>query len=71
MKTLLERLKPEYLELLENEKTNFPFLVDAVKYELKYVHFFTEIRVGFACSLCDLCKISLGLVELDSLFIKE
>ena len=68
MKNLLERLKPEYFELLENEKFKFPYIIEAIKSELQNRHFFTEIKLGLAYSLCDFCKVNLGLVEINNLF---
>ena len=71
MKTLLERLKPEYLEILENEKTKFPNLVELIKLELQNCYFFTEFKLGVSYSLCDFCGVNLGLVEINNLFEKH
>ena len=46
MKNLLERLKPKYLELLEQEKKLNPLLVDSVKKELKVNKYVMDLTFG-------------------------
>ena len=70
MKTLLERLKPEYLELLEADREKFPYLYQSVKSELSQNEFWTELTTRVSNQLCTICKVNFGIVELDSLFIK-
>ena len=45
-KTLFERLKPEVLEKLESNKKNYPMMVEEIFYELKNLHFFTDVKYG-------------------------
>lgn len=71
MKTLLERLKPEYLELLEADAEKYPSLIRNIKSDLNEYYHFTDLNVNTAYQVCNLCKIGFGIVELDSLFIKE
>lgn len=70
MKTLLERLKPEYLELLEADAEKFPYLYKSVKSELLLNEFCVELTTRVSNQLCLICKVNFGIVELDSLFIK-
>lgn len=71
MKTLLERLKPEYLELLEADAEKFPYLYQSVKNELSQNEFWTELTVRVSNQICVISKVNFGIVELDSLFYKE
>lgn len=71
MKNLLERLKPEYLKVLEYESLIIPHSITQIKTQLKYNYFFTNLNVNTAFQLCNICKLNFGLVELDSLFKKH
>jgi hypothetical protein len=68
MKNLLERLKPEYLELLEIDFIKYPSLIGNIKTDLSKHFHFTELNVNTAFQICNFCKIGFGIVELDSLF---
>jgi len=70
MKNLLERLKPEYLELIEEDYIKFPYLIANIKDELSKHFHFTDLNVNTAFQICNFCKIGFGIVELDSLFLK-
>jgi hypothetical protein len=71
MKTLLERLKPEYLELLEADAEKFPYLYQSVKTELSQNEFWTELTTRVSNQICVISKVDFGIIELDSLFNKE
>jgi len=71
MRTLLERLKPEYLELLEADAEKFPYLVQSVKSELSQNKFWSELTTRVSNQLCTICKVNFGIVELNNLFLKE
>ena len=71
MRTLLERLKPEYLELLEIDFEKYPSLIRNVKSDLNEYYHFTDLNVNTAFTICSFCKLDLGIVELDILFLKE
>ena len=70
MKTLLERLKPEYLEILENEKTKFPYLIKIITKTLKNNHYFTELQIREICYLMQVFNILFDISEIDNLFTK-
>ena len=71
MKNLLERLKPEYLELLKEDAIKYPYLVQGIKRDLKDNISFTLLSVGSALQLCTVCKIIMGIIELNNLFEKN
>ena len=68
MKNLLERLKPEYLELLNEDAIKYPFLVQGIKIDLRQNISFTNLSVGSALQLCTVCKVIMGVTELNNLF---
>jgi len=68
MKNLLERLKPEYLELLEVDAIKYPYLVQGIKRDLRQNISFTNLSVGSALQLCTVCKVIMGVTELNNLF---
>ena len=71
MKTLLERLKPEYLELLNTEAEKYPNSINSIKKDLTDNVTFGFLTVNSAHSLCIFCKVGLSIIELSSLFDKE
>ena len=71
MKNLLERLKPEYLELLNEDAKLYPYLIQGIKRDLKENVSFTDLSVGSALQLCTVCKIIMGIIELNNLFEKN
>lgn len=71
MKTLLERLKPEYLELLETEAEKYPTSINSIKKDLTENYTFGFLTITAAHSLCIFCKVNLGILELSNLFNKE
>jgi len=68
MKNLLERLKPEYLELLNEDAIKYPYLVQGIKIDLRQNISFTNLSVGSALQLCTVCKVIMGVTELNNLF---
>jgi hypothetical protein len=68
MKNLLQRLKPEYLELLNKDAIKYPFLVQGIKIDLRQNISFTNLSVGSALQLCTVCKVIMGVTELNNLF---
>jgi len=68
MKNLLERLKPEYLELLNKDAELYPYLIQGIKRDLKQNISFTLLSVGSALQLCTVCKTIMGVTELNNLF---
>lgn len=71
MKTLLERLKPEYLELLESETEKYPNSINNIKKDLTENFSFGFLTITSAHSLCIFCKVNLSVLELSNLFEKE
>ena len=51
MKTLLERLKPEYAAALESERDQFAGACDNIKKALAANHYVTKLTVETACCL--------------------
>jgi hypothetical protein len=51
MKTLLERLKPEVMELLDREAQTYPSTVKGIKGNLSQKYFPTEISLGTVSDL--------------------
>lgn len=71
MKNLLERLKPEYLELLEADAEKYPTSVNSIKKDLIENVSFGFLTVTAAHSLCVFCKVNLSILELSNLFEKN
>ena len=51
MKTLLERLKPEVMELLDREAQTYPSTVKGIKGDLSQKYYVTEIHLGTVSDL--------------------
>jgi hypothetical protein len=51
MKTLLERLKPEVMELLDVEAQTYPTIVKSIKGNLSQRYYVTEISLGTVSDL--------------------
>jgi hypothetical protein len=68
MKNLLQRLKPEYLELLNKDAELYPYLIQGIKRDLTENISFTLLSVGSAAQLCTICKVIMGITELNNLF---
>ncbi len=71
MRNLLERLKPEYLELLENDAIEYPFLVQSIKNTLIKSFSYISLDIYTANGLCTIANVKFGILELDKLFIKD
>jgi hypothetical protein len=51
MKTLLERLKPEVMELLDVEAQTYPTIIKGIKGNLSQRYYVTEISLGTVSDL--------------------
>ncbi len=71
MRNLLAKLKPEYLELLNEGQKKFPFLVDKIKSELTEKYFYVDLTVANAYQLTLMCNVNFGISELHFLFLKD
>jgi hypothetical protein len=71
MKTLLERLKPQYLQLLESDAEKFPYLVLGIKKELQENNNLHTITFLTAHQLSICCKVTFGIGEINGLFLKD
>jgi len=71
MRNLLARLKPEYLELLNKGQKEYPFLVEKIKSELIEKYFYSDLIISNSYQLTLFCEVNFGIVELDSLFLKN
>lgn len=68
MKTLLERLKPEYLEMLDNVAIEYPITIDSLKNNLSKVYFITDVNYFTARDLYCYCNIPLDSISLFVFF---
>ena len=68
MKTLLERLKPEYLEMLDNEAIEYPMPIDSLKNNLSKVYFITDVNYFTGRDLYDVCKMPFDSISLFNFF---
>jgi hypothetical protein len=71
MRNLLQRLKPDYLELIEVDFEKYPYLIKNIKTDLSNHYHFTELSVNTAFQICNFCKLNFGIVELNNLFLKD
>jgi hypothetical protein len=73
MKTLLEKLKPEVLELLELEALEYPSTVERLKETLSNMNYWVELRIADATRLVSINKIytPFTIEELSNLFNEE
>lgn len=71
MKTLLERLKPEYLEKLEAEAVKYPYMVQALKHTLEKFTVFIQLDIYTAHQICILSEVEFGIIAIDNLFNKH
>jgi len=51
MKTLYDRLKPEYKAILEQERHEYPYAVKNIENELKENTIVIQLTYGLVCSL--------------------
>lgn len=65
---LLEKLKPEVLELLNKEAVKYPLSTEQLKQRLSELHFWTHLKMGDAYALCRLNDKHFGISELASMF---
>ena len=68
MKTLLERLKPEYLEMLDKAAIEYPIAIDSLKNNLSKVYFITDVNYFTGRDLYSTCKMPLDSVSLFDFF---
>jgi len=68
MKNLLERLKPEYLQLLNEDAKLYPFMTESIKNILLKCVTFIQLDIYTANQLCVICKINFGMLEINNLF---
>lgn len=69
MKTLLERLRPEIMNKLNDDRTEYPASTQHVIDELKENVSFLYLTVNTATKLCGLNDKNLGIEELNKLFL--
>lgn len=68
MKTLLERLKPEYLEMLENEKKQYPVTVEVFKEKLNNIHSWLQITYENLIYINNTFKVEIDVTKISNLF---
>ena len=68
MKTLLERLKPEYLEMLDEIAKKYPATIRSLKEGLSINDYYIDLRFDDAYILCDYCNVPFLPIDLDNLF---
>ena len=76
MKTLYDKLKPEYKQKLKEEAVNYPSLVQGITNVLKDNYFYSHLTVGQARDLISFTDFALGqlasydLIYGDKFFIE-
>jgi hypothetical protein len=69
MKTLLERLKPEYLTALELETEKYPNSMESLKHQLNINYIFTDLKLHDAYRLLLLIpNVPFGIIEIGNCF---
>lgn len=68
MKNLLERLKPEYLELLENYALTAPLTADLFKKSLSNDFSWLQITYANLILIESVFKIKIDITEINNLF---
>jgi hypothetical protein len=68
MKNLLERLKPEYLELLDEHAKDYPSTVEFFKEELSSYVTWLEITFNNLLFIKRAFKVEINETEIDNLF---
>lgn len=72
MKTLYDRLKPEYKTLLDQEAEKFPFSTNLLMSNLKTMHFYVDLRYGDVCILINHLNLKeYNPLTIDNLFQNE
>jgi hypothetical protein len=71
MRNLLERLKPEYLELLEADAIKYPNIYYNIRTELTKNYFFVDLTIQTTQFMCSVFMIRFDLEKIDNLFIKD
>ena len=61
-KTLLERIKPEYLETLKAKHENYPHIWSVIEAELASKFWFTDLRYGTAVDLANHTDVPLNQI---------
>lgn len=57
MRTLIERIKPEYMAQMEEVYAKYPTLLEIFKEDLSKTFFFTNLRYSTVLELCNTCNI--------------
>jgi len=65
---LLEKLKPEALEVLNQESVKYPNSMDHLKQRLSSMNFWVDVKIADAYTLCKMNEKQFGILELASLF---
>ena len=72
MKTLYDRLKPEYKNLLDQEAKKYPFLSNSLITNLKEMEFYVDLRYGDVCILINHLNLKdYSPLTVDKLFTNE
>ena len=68
MRNLFDRLKPEFKEILKNEKIKFPYLVIKLETTLAMNFFFMSLKLSDVYELKAFFNIKIDLTEIKKLF---
>ncbi len=71
MRTLLERLKPEALEMIMIDSEEYPVTIKNIKKELSEKYFTGDLTVNIGYDICLHNDIMFGIVELANCFESE
>ena len=70
MKNLLELLKPEYLELLDEQEKTYPATVELFKRNLEKSSNWLQITFDDLLTINRMLKVKINVLEIDNLFEK-
>lgn len=71
MKNLLERLKPEYLELLDKKAKEHPATVEVLEESLNEKTSWLQLTYDDLLTINSFLKVKINVLEIDNLFEKD
>jgi len=71
MRTLLERLKAEVLLEINKDIEKHPYLVESIYKNLENNTMYNDLTILSGHQLCLCAGVNFGILEIDSLFLKE
>ena len=68
MRNLLEKLKPEHLQTLDEQFQLYPNTTEDLKKILKENHSIMSVKFGHLCQLCSFLKTDINISDIFNLF---